>query len=259
MNQNSSFKNEETNIEISSKYAEEDFETDPMHSIRQHDDGESIWLMSYADLMTLLFSFFALLMSFSKLDVEQFEKVRKETTEVFGGEYSKPFEKLSKDLNGSRVSQGLSDQVFISQNSGGIQITFRGALFFDSGSASLKAEAKNILDKFIPLVQKQNKIFEVIIEGHTDDNPIADSRFPSNWELSSARATSVLKVFEQNGFPRDKLRAIGYADTHPVLPNRDENGKAIAENQTQNRRVVIKLTRENVNLNNAKTGSSPNP
>ena len=85
-----------------------------------------------------------------------------------------------------------------------------------------------------------------IVEGHTDDNPINSDKFPSNWELSSHRASAVLRLFEENGFEKKHLRAIGFADTLPVLPNRDDNNLAISENQSQNRRIVLKLVRATI-------------
>jgi chemotaxis protein MotB len=79
------------------------------------------------------------------------------------------------------------------------------------------------------------------VEGYTDDNPIHSGVFPSNWELSSARAGAILRIFEKLGFEPFRLMAIGFGSSRPAYPNRDSNGKAIAENQSLNRRVVIKV------------------
>ena len=207
------------------------------------DEGESIWLLSYADMMTLLFSFFALLMSFSKIDVESFEKVRKETTEIFGGEYQKPFQQMKNELKDKVRLQGLNDKAVFDELEKGVTITFRGSVFFDSGSAELKPEAIELLKRVIPVIKKQNSEFNVVVEGHTDDSPMRSDRFPSNWELSSNRASAVLRLFEDNGFNRSQLRAIGFADTLPVVPNRGPAGETLPENQGQNRRIVVKLIR----------------
>ena len=83
--------------------------------------------------------------------------------------------------------------------------------------------------------------YQITIEGHTDDAPISTAQFPSNWELSTARASAVVHYFLEQGIAAQKLRAAGYADTFPVAPNRDSAGKPIPENQARNRRVVIKL------------------
>jgi chemotaxis protein MotB len=83
--------------------------------------------------------------------------------------------------------------------------------------------------------------YSITVEGHTDDVPIETNLFPSNWELSTARAASVVRALVANGIPAAKLRAAGYADIMPKAPNRDGAGRPIPENQAQNRRVVIKL------------------
>ncbi len=241
---NKSYESMSENQEVEeSSYIQSELKLSRMASSDGHDAGESIWLLSYADMMTLLFSFFALLMSFSKIDVDSFEKVRKETTEIFGGEYQKPFQQLKDDLRDQMKLQGLNDKAIFDELEKGLTITFRGSVFFDSGSADLRPEAVDLLSKVIPAIKRQNVQFNVVVEGHTDDNPIKSDRYPSNWELSSNRASAVLRLFEENGFTRQHLRAIGFADTLPVVPNRSVAGESISENQSQNRRIVLKLIR----------------
>lgn len=206
-----------------------------------HEDTDSIWLISYSDLMTLLFGFFVMLMSFSKIDIDKYEKTRRETSKYFGGEYKIAPKKLVSDLKKEVDLSQLSDQLHFDVDAKGVTVTFRGALFFDAGSAELKPEAKNLLKNLSPIFQKQGEDTIVVVEGHTDDNPISDVRFPSNWELSSFRASSVLRVFEQAGFKKANLRAIGFGETQPALPNRDKAGKVIPANQSQNRRVVLRV------------------
>jgi flagellar motor protein MotB len=114
--------------------------------------------------------------------------------------------------------------------------------FFGSGSAALSNSGRAILkDVAVNIQSDKYKGYQVTVEGHTDDSPIRTIQFPSNWELSTARAAAVVHFFLQQGIPAQKLRAAGYADTFPVSPNRAANGKPIPENQARNRRVVIKL------------------
>jgi chemotaxis protein MotB len=116
------------------------------------------------------------------------------------------------------------------------------AAFFDSGSATLRSDGQAILlGVAAELKLDMFRDYRITVEGHTDDSPINTARFPSNWELSSARAAAVVRFFLEQGIPAAKLRAAGYADTFPKLPNRDANGNAIPENQAQNRRVVIRM------------------
>ena len=116
------------------------------------------------------------------------------------------------------------------------------AAFFDSGSATLSAAGAAILrGELDKLNSDQYEDYEITVEGHTDDTPIHTAQFPSNWELSTARAAAVVHFLLDQGIPAQKLRAAGYADTFPKLPNHDADGNPIPENQAQNRRVVIKL------------------
>ena len=137
-------------------------------------------------------------------------------------------------------SQGAAD---FEQNSDRItSLEISSAAFFDSGSAILSPAGKLILhDVAGNLKSERFEDYQVTVEGHTDDAPINTPLFPSNWELSTARAAAVVRFFLDEGIPAQKLRAAGYSDTFPKVPNRDPNGKAIPENQAQNRRVVIKL------------------
>ncbi|HPN37156.1 MAG TPA: OmpA family protein, partial [Melioribacteraceae bacterium] len=85
----------------------------------------------------------------------------------------------------------------------------------------------------------------VEVEGHTDNIPINTPQYPSNWELSTNRATNIVKLFIEEGIPPVRLRAAGYADSRPKLSNVDVNGNSIPQNQAANRRVVIFVQREN--------------
>jgi len=114
--------------------------------------------------------------------------------------------------------------------------------FFGSGSASLSEGGKSILRHVaVDLQADRYAGYEIVVEGHTDDTPISTPQFSSNWELSTARAAAVVHFLLDQGIPAQKLRASGYADTFPKVPNRDADGNAIPENQAQNRRVVIEL------------------
>jgi chemotaxis protein MotB len=209
--------------------------------VHASEDGESSWLISYADMMTLLVGFFVMLQSFSKIDSSKFEQLKRATTQVFGGEYKIPFEKLSQEMKNVVAKKQLSDQVLFHETDEGIEITFRGALFFDSGAAELRGQALDLLSGLIPTIAEQAKDFGIVVEGHTDNVGMSGGKYPSNWELSSVRACTVLRLFEAKGFAKNKLKALGWGDTKPIVPNEDKEGKPLPENQAQNRRVVIKI------------------
>jgi len=116
------------------------------------------------------------------------------------------------------------------------------AAFFSSGSAVLSNAGKAILgDVAGTLESREFAAYHITIEGHTDDTPISTPQFQSNWELSAARAAAVVRFLLDLGVPAGKLTASGYADTVPILPNRNFDGTVIPDNQAKNRRVVIRL------------------
>jgi len=130
---------------------------------------------------------------------------------------------------------------------GGDRITIvemNSAAFFASGDAKLSEPGKRIL-RGVAEKLKDDKYaaYQITVEGHTDDSPIHTAKFASNWELSTMRAAAVVHYLLDRGLPAARLRAVGYADTQPKVPNRDAGGNPLPANQSQNRRVVIQLER----------------
>jgi len=207
---------------------------------------EEPWLVSYADLMTLLFGFFVLMYTFASAKVDNnsdnMVKMRKEVAKYFGGEYTTPYKKVVDKFVDDLNNKGFVNAVDVKATPEGMEVTIRSTTLFSSGSASLLPIAKEVIENLTEVLADKGGKFRIIVEGHTDDQPIKHSKiFPSNWELSGARASSVVRIFEGAGFDRKALLAIGFADTRPQLENRDENGTAIKENMAKNRRVVIKV------------------
>ena len=121
-------------------------------------------------------------------------------------------------------------------------IVFDSTALFGKASATLNSSGKAILQDVVEKLKSEKyRDYMVAIEGHTDDSPINTAQFPSNWELSTARAGAVARFCVEQGIPAQRLRAAGYADTRPLQPNRDKDGTALPENQAKNRRVVIEL------------------
>lgn len=211
----------------------------------QHEEGEGNWLVSYADMMTLLVGFFVILLSFSTVDQEKLEGIKLSVSKEFGGQYVVPYDDLGNKIEESVKTQGLGNQVSIKVLPDGIEISFLGTVFFSSGSADLKDEGGKVLTSIFPIIKNEKTNFDITIEGHTDDNPVTSNpHYRDNFELSSLRACRVLDVFLKEGFKKDKMTAVGFGDSRPLVKNRDENGKPIPINQSQNRRVVIKLKKQ---------------
>lgn len=208
----------------------------------KHEDTEGVWLISYADLMTLLMGFFALMSAMGNYDTEEFTKTAENAALYFGGEVVKPYESLGKAIQGVINAEGLKDQVKVTVSKADLTITFEGTLFFGSGSFQLREKADELMQKLLTILDKEAKDKKFLIEGHTDDNPINQGVIASNWELSSLRANAVARLFEKFNFKRNQILTIGLGDTRPILPNRDKDNNPIRENQDQNRRVVIVVT-----------------
>lgn len=220
------------------------YEPEEAPTIIKKEEGEGPWLVSYADMMTLLMGFFALLASMSKPDQQQLEKVKQSAAERFGGKYEQPYKDLEKNLRKVLASNGLDKQVQIESSYDGVTMTFTGTLFFDSGDFRVKPEAVSIVNKLASTIQSEAKSYNLKIEGHTDNVPITHPIIASNWELSGIRAARIAGLFETQGFTKKQLTILGWGETKPLAPNENTDGSANLENRTKNRRVVIKVYKE---------------
>lgn len=202
------------------------------------------WLLTYADAITLLLAFFVVLIAVSHVDIHLWEELKQGLrSEITRDDTVRtPLAEVKQDLD--RLLEEESDAGLVNINLGrdGIYMFFESSSFYQSGDATLLPTGQRIVDK---VVQALNSIdyykFNVDVEGHTDNIPINTPRFPSNWELSVSRASNVVKYFIQEGLEPMRLKASGYADTKPILPNQDEFGRNIPENMAQNRRIVIRI------------------
>jgi outer membrane protein OmpA-like peptidoglycan-associated protein len=132
-----------------------------------------------------------------------------------------------------------------------ILLKLKDAVLFAPGSDQLSEVSQEMLEKVEASLANFKDLSVVNIEGHTDDNPIFSARFPSNWELSSARSARIARLFFEKGLKKPQLVSEGYAESRPLVPNRDDEGTSIPENQSLNRRVVIRLKFENPEAQNA--------
>lgn len=214
---------------------------------KKHDSGhdESNWLISYADMMTLLCVFYIMLFSMSKMNTPEFEKVKKEVAEQFGAEYKSPTQDLTQQVTQILKESGVEEQAAVTSDGVSVSIAFHSTLFFGTMSAEISDEGKSVLQKLIAGISKgpdgKDPAYKVVVEGHTDPQQVVGGMFPSNWELSSARATRVVRLFLDQGFSAKNLLAIGYADTHPVAESRNSDGSWNMENLAKNRRVVLRV------------------
>jgi chemotaxis protein MotB len=227
------------------------------------DEDEATWIVTYADLMTLLLVFFILMYAISSINLLKFRSAL--TSIQFSLGEKKPeiglleivkTEQLDKkislaDLSGLKSRENemlgaiddliqekqLGKHIIAQISEGKIYIRVRGKVLFSSGAARLNQDAEPILDKITDIILDYAE-FNVNIKGHTDNAPISTAQFASNWELSAIRATTVLKYLIDAEVNPMRLTATGYGDLLPLVANDS------AENRAINRRVEFVLERE---------------
>ncbi len=248
--------------------------------------GHDRWLVSYADFITLMFAFFVVLYAYANASQKKqvavsaaiqsafrsmgiFPAAASKASKISGGpgagESGLPMNavmeedllspaQVKQDLNriGSQLTQTLANQVAnrtvsIHMGPEGLVISLREAGFFNSGSATPKPQALPTIRQIAATLSRTP--YDVRIEGFTDNVPIHNAQFDSNWELSTARATSITRLFlKLKTIPPDRLSAAGYAQYHPVASNATPEGRA------ENRRVdLVVLPRTTINF------AAPNP
>ena len=191
------------------------------------------WIYSYGDLVTLLLVFFILLFSFCKLDEEKFKSVADSFKPVPAGSpfFLKGRESVLEVVAQRISTSEISQEVFVTIDRRGVVVSFKDTVLFDTGSAELTSRARRILDKFMPFLFGLPN--DVVVEGHTDNQRISSPQFPSNWELSSARASAVARFFQAEGFKGDRLRIIGFGQYRPRFRNDTPEKRAL------NRRIDV--------------------
>lgn len=234
--------------------------------------GNERWLITYSDLITLLMIFFVIMYAMSKVDVAKFETLTQSLAAALNHSQQIPLKNLGKTGlvvpanptdNGDKtahptavgqattsdkaldnlynqvkqyiVSHNLNGNVTIVNETRGVQITLRDVVLFDTGQATVKPGAKSLLQGLVPFLQSLNN--PIVIEGYTDNVPISTAQFPSNWELSSARAIDVVRFLISAGVTPPRLSGVGYGQYHPVAAN------DTPLHRQENRRINIVILR----------------
>lgn len=208
-------------------------------------------MMLYSNLMMLLMTFFIILVSLSSMQEEKIKLVGESFEEflatggrgiLWGKELPLDFDylieqersKIRAEISANfrralRQESGLE----IEASEGAVVVNLSGEVLFELGKAELKAEAKEILNKVVPLLKEYP--YSVCVEGHTDNLPIHSQEFSSNWQLSAMRAINVVKYLEEQGIDKDKLIAAGYGEYRPLVSNDTPEHRAL------NRRVEMAI------------------
>jgi chemotaxis protein MotB len=266
-------------------------------------DNEERWLLTYADMITLLMALFMVLFSISSVNISKYKSLQKSLQEAFSGRIlpggkqieqtgtsqadqsnmrndpqppipaikpvvtaaqtqqqqaaanaqEKDFQKLKREIDQYARSHGLSRQIETTIARRGLVIRLlTDRVLFDSGEAVLKPQSHALLGRIADLLRTSSSDAPIQVEGYTDNVPIRNSSFPTNWELSTARATSVVRYLIAERVAKPRLSAAGYADLHPTSTNGTASGRS------RNRRVEIVLQRTN-NTGDTGTATSDAP
>lgn len=209
--------------------------------------------MTYGDLMSLLLVFFVLIASYSTLDVVKYRSLVGSVQTALGtrdrtlenpqldsaptqgiASAAEERERRWVEKEVEAIVQEIGGPLSAKATEDGLRVRIDGQLLFEPGQADLRAAALAVIDRLVPALERYP--YELQIEGHTDNVPISTPAYPSNWELSAARAARVVRYLRENTDLEGKqLVAIGFADTRPLRPNDDES------NRSFNRRVEILL------------------
>lgn len=220
------------------------------------------WLLTYADLITLLLVFFVVMFAMSQVDKAKYEKLKeslstsmtvvgaggRDVTMIQGGTGVLPqenvivapeqleLERIARDVKEMAKEAGLEGQVETTMDKQGLVVSISNAGFFEPGEATLKGTVIPTLDRIARMLKAADH--DLRVEGHTDNIPISTAKYPSNWELSAVRATSIVRfLVERHSLAPRRLSAAGYGEYYPKVPNDSEAHRA------QNRRVDIVILR----------------
>ncbi|MDB5935088.1 MAG: flagellar motor protein MotD [Massilia sp.] len=220
------------------------------------------WLISYADFITLLFAFFVVMYAISVVNEGKYRVFSDALGSAFGGRDApkaaveavpvialpnlaakrraeamrrerERLTTLARDLTSTLAPLVKEGKVRVTQNSRGVSVEINASVLFDSGEATLTPNSKEALLALAVLLRNDPHTLQV--EGHTDNAPIRSPIFPSNWELSAVRASSVVRLFADAGVPAARMTVVGHGSNIPVAANDEPAGRA------RNRRVAVTI------------------
>ncbi|TCI50674.1 flagellar motor protein MotB [Exiguobacterium sp. SH1S21] len=232
---------------------------------KKHDHEEHIpegWLIPYADLLTLLLALFIVLFASSNVDQTKLQKMSQSFNQVFSGGTSvfqastasnsdisrtdktdttanprtyelAKLDELKEEVNQYIKKNGLEDEIEATINSSGLVLTIQDRALFSMGEATLDADARTVAQSISGILEQAGNR-EIVVSGHTDNVPINTARFPSNWELSSARATAFMRgLLTNESLNPNQFTLASYGEYKPIATNETDAGRS------KNRRVEV--------------------
>ncbi len=220
--------------------------------------GAPAWMATFADMMSLLLTFFVLLLSFAEMDIVKFKDAMGSINAALGfmsagtgmfqhssrpTNFLKPMaisesqaelrlppresmdDKVLVELKNNINNMRLGDDIEVEKTDRGVVMRVKGKVFFMPGTAELKINSHPIFQTISGLMRKFP--YKVVIEGHTDNVPVRGGKYSNNWELSTARAYTALKFLQEyEGIHVDRIHIAGFGDTHPITSNNSPEGRS---------------------------------
>jgi len=215
-------------------------------------NSDDSWMISYIDVFVLMSTVFVMLLVLSRADLAESVTPQAITNAKTSADQIVDVTDLAlgvsntvsqtqnvnwlEDISTSIKENGLESLVTLIKDSNFTELAIQSRVLFSSGTSELTRSGEDVLEKLVPVLKVSDGL--VFIEGHTDDHPISTSRFSSNWDLASARATEVLQFFVAEGIQKSRFRAVSYGDTKPLVENTSE------ANRQRNRRVSLMIQRQ---------------
>jgi len=209
-------------------------------------DTKDLWIVPYADFMSVLMIFFLIMFAFAytTMSESKYQQIVTSLQKEAGGKVKEQLAEEMKETENMEMAttkfdkimekEELNKDVVVSNDATQIKIVFKNPILFDIGKADLKPGSISVLHEVSQVLKDMKN--DIIVEGHTDNVPILGGKYKSNWELSNARAMSVIRYFtEQEGLSQERFAAAGYGEFRPMATNDSE------ENRGQNRRIEINI------------------
>ncbi len=210
------------------------------HSEHHEEHADETWLIPYSDLLTLLLALFIVLFASSSLDKDKAAQIEYALAAAFNSIPAEQMNGTVLNFLDDAKELDLGDDVGLGSDSKGAVIDIASLTLFEQGSALITPEGIKLLKRIAVLLRANRyKRFRIVVEGHTDDIKIQSPLYPSNWELSAARAAAVVQEFIKIGINANRFQAVGMADIAPKYPNMTMDGEPIPENRIKNRRIAI--------------------
>jgi chemotaxis protein MotB len=199
--------------------------------------NEEGWLLSYADLITNLLVFFAMLLGASEISRTRMQQI---VSDLSGEEAPASLASIQEEIDARIEEEGLQEMVRTDLTDDGLKLSLNSGFMFDSGSTVVRPDQEGVLRDMLETLVPYAERYDFAVEGHTDSTPFGTPDGRTNWDLSTDRANAVRRRLSVVGIAEDRIRVEGYADT-VSLPEEELAGLPEQERLARHRRVIVKI------------------